>query len=577
MRIILSLLMFFSTNVLAVKVNPRYNNTKGDWARRILASLTLREKIGQLFMAPTASSFEQPEEALASLMMKCPYNMDPDYIKKLITEYKVGGLIFLFKSSPSKHIDALNEYQSLSDVPLMIGLDAEWGPSMRLYETLRFPFNMTLGALENKRQIYELGREIGRQCKLLGIHINFSPAVDANNNPDNPVIHFRSFGEDPIKVGDAGLLMMQGLQDEGVMACAKHFPGHGDTGTDSHFELPVILHTLERLKQIELPPFKKLIDAGVCAVMNAHLAIPVLEKEANRASSLSRAITTELLEKELQFTGLKITDGLGMEALMRHFTPGQIELEAFLAGNEILLCPLDVPAAVELIEQAIKDGKVSMADLDSRVLKILTAKEWAGCHKRTVIDKKKAEAELITPSGKKLKERLYQEAITLITPTPFTPVAANKANKVAVVQIGGAQLNAFKNQLQNAVPCAYYYESAQSDEAAIHNIMTQLEGIETVLVPIFEMNKFSKQNYGLSATTLELLRLLGQRGKRVIVIPFGTPYSVTFFDQASAVVLAYEDDVEAQKAAADVVVGARVATGKSPVTWHKKVAAAPAA
>ena len=401
------LLLLLLHNTLLVSLPPVYEQAQGIWAEKTLASLTLREKIGQLFVVATASCFEQQEEALASELFKTPYKMDPNYIKWLIAEYKIGGLIFLFKSSPDKQIDAVNEYQALSKTPLLISQDCEWGLSMRLYNTLNYPRNADLGKLENINLVYELGKEIGRQCKAVGVHMNFAPVVDVNNDPSNKVIRSRSFGDNPTFVAHAGLLMMCGLQDAGVLACAKHFSGHGDTALDSHFDLPLIMHSKDHLQDCELIPFKHLINHGVAGVMSAHLAIPALEEDTCRASSISHAIVTDLLAGELDFKGLKITDGLGMHAITKYYEPGIIEFEAALAGNDIILCPLDVPKAVDLIEQAIYLGKITEHDLDTRVLKILKAKEWAGCHMFVSIDKETAVAQLHTSVGYELQEKIY--------------------------------------------------------------------------------------------------------------------------------------------------------------------------
>jgi len=536
----------------------------------LLQSLTLREKIGQLFVAPAASCFDQPEEALATSMRKSPYKMDPDYVKMLISKYHVGGLIFLYKSTPDLQIDATNEYQKLSKTPLLITQDCEWGLSMRLYNTIRFPRNMTLGAIPDQGLIYEMGNEVGRQCKAIGVHMNFAPVVDVNNNHDNPVIHDRSFGQDPHAVAQCGLLMMRGLRDGGVTPCVKHFIGHGDTkpgksgSKDSHVDLPVVDYKRDRLNKVEIFPFKVLIDNDVPAVMSAHLAVPAFEKDENRASSLSYSIITDLLEKELGFDGLKVTDGLGMEALTKHYAPGQIELEAFLAGNDILLCPVNVPVAVELIEQAIKEGKVTMQELDRRVMKILAVKSEAGVFDFKPIDKEKALAQLMTEHAQELKAKLYQQAITVINKKAFTPIA--DAKTTAVVQIGGKQESDFKQQITKTLPCTYYCQSAKGDEQESDALLAKLEGITTVIVPIFEMNKFAKQEYGLSDATLKLLAQLRALGKKTIIVPFGTPYSASYFVDATSIVVAYEDDVEAQKAAADVVVGKRIARGVLPVS-----------
>jgi beta-N-acetylhexosaminidase len=387
--------------------------TSDDWAHTILTSLTTRQKIGQLFVVATASCFEQPTEALATSLFKCPYKMAPDYVKQLITDYHVGGIIFLYKSTPELQIAATNEYQALSTIPLLIAQDCEWGLSMRLQNTLEFPKNNQLGIIKNRQLIYEMGKEIGRQCKALGLHMNCSPVVDVCNNPNNTLLQKRSFGADPSVISECGQLMMQGLQDAGIIACAKHFPGHGDTDIDSHASLPRISHDYEHLQRVELAPFKALIDGGVRAVMLGHLAVPALEPAAHLPATFSYAITTELLENTLHFTGLKVTDGLGMGALTEHYEPGTIELEAFLAGNDILLCPLDVPRAVILIEQALESGRISHAELDRRVLKILQAKKWAECHKFKPINSEDACIQLHTPEGKNLLKKLMEQVCTI--------------------------------------------------------------------------------------------------------------------------------------------------------------------
>lgn len=539
---------------------PAYETVEGDWAEKTLSAMTLQEKIGQLFMVATTSSFEQQEEALASMLVKCPYKMDHEYIRSLIERYHIGGLIFLFKSTPEKQIVCMNNFQRLSKTPLLIGQDCEWGLNMRLYDTVRFPRNMTLGALPDKNLIYELGCEIGRQCKAIGVHIDFGPVVDVNNNRGNPVIHDRSFGENAEAVAQAGALMMKGLQEQGVMACAKHFPGHGDTTADSHVDLPLIAHDKERLHSVELVPFKKLIQQGVCAVMSAHVAIPALEPQKNCAATCSRAIVTDLLEKELGFRGLKITDGLGMEALTKHYAAGDIEYNAFVAGNDILLCPLDVPAAAAKIEEAIQSERISEADLNRRVLKILRAKQWVGCNEQRTINPEKALAQLRTTYAQKLKEKLYEQAVTIVRNTNMH-VESKKG--IALVQVGTDRAaQTFREHLDAAI----HVYLKEGDDAQIKSAFTFLHEYEHVVVVVANMNKFVAKDFGVTRTTRDVLTTLRAAGKRITVVAFGTPYSAALFNEADNLVIAYEDDAEAQRAAADVVRGTRQATGALPVT-----------
>src|SRR3990167_482605 len=315
------------------------------WAQETLKTLTLKEKIGQLFMVATTSSFEQ-EEALAISLLKCPYNMDHAYIDTLIKEYNIGGIIFLYKSTIEKQVALMNHFKSITKIPLLFGQDCEWGLSMRLYDTHVYPKNGTLGKINDLAYTYQVGKEIGKQCRDIGLHINFAPVADINTNPKNPVIGLRSFGEDKELVANHAVAIMQGMQSSGILTCAKHFPGHGDTDIDSHLDLPILNHTLTRLRNVELYPFKKLAQAGIDSIMSAHIAIPAIDSTL-RPATLSKKILD--LKKEINFNGLMITDGLGMQALTKYYASGEIELQALLAGNDILLCPLDVPKAINLI------------------------------------------------------------------------------------------------------------------------------------------------------------------------------------------------------------------------------------
>lgn len=536
-----------------------------DWAQETLKSMSTREKIGQLFMVATASNFDQPEEALASALVQCPYKMDQEHIEHLIKEYHVGGLIFLFKSTPGIQIDKTNYYQALSKLPLLIGQDSEWGLSMRLYETVRFPRNMTLGAIHDKNLIYELGKEIGTQCAAIGVHINFAPVVDVNNNPENPVINDRSFGENKELVAADGERMMCGMQDAGIIACAKHFPGHGDTKTDSHHELPTILHAREHLELIELYPFKKLIKAGVQAVMNAHLAIPALDDTPNLPSSLSHNIVTDILKKELGFNGLVITDGLGMKAITDHNRTGEAELKAVLAGNDIILCPVNVPEAVILIEQALATKQLSYEELDAHVLKILQAKQQQALQDNRFIEKETALQNLTTAYSYALKKKLYRAALTLVhnknNILPLTPHILNGA----LLQIGGSKNSMFEQSL-GYLGLKNFYLNAQSSPTDTTNTLEQLAPYKTIIVGVFDMNKFASKNYGLSQETRTLITHLSDRKKTVILALFGSPYSLKFFDKQDAIIMAYEDDPDAQEAAADVITGKLTASGMLPIT-----------
>ncbi|MEX0848888.1 MAG: glycoside hydrolase family 3 protein [Candidatus Dependentiae bacterium] len=335
---------------------------------QLMATMTIEQKIGQLFMVASVSDISINQ----MFMQRTPYQVNPDYIKNMITEYYVGGVIFLGDATQDTMHKTVHEFQQLAKIPLLIGLDAEWGVAMRVKDGRYFDKNDILGQLSNE-EVFEIAQEIGKDCKELGVHINFAPVVDINTNPDNPIIGARSFGNDKDNVAQKGIAYMQGLQSVGVLSCAKHFPGHGDTNVDSHLQLPILNHNKNRLYAIEISPFIQMIKSNVPAIMMGHLSAPALD-ETGTPASVSKKIIQKILRDELGFDGLVITDGLGMRALTDHYESGVLELNALLAGNDILLCPVDLPKAIDCIKIAIKDGLVSIEQIDEHVRRILNAK-----------------------------------------------------------------------------------------------------------------------------------------------------------------------------------------------------------
>lgn len=339
-------------------------------AEKILKELSLDEKIGQLFMIPARTN-----SSLSNNLCRNWHHMHQDYVDYLIKEYGAGGVLYLDKHTIQEQIALTQRFQTSTKIPLLIGQDFEWGLGMRLTDGISCPRAAKLGTLDNSELTYKIGYEIGKQCRILGVHINFAPVVDINTNPANPIIGTRSFGDTPDSVIKHATAFAKGLLDNGILPCIKHFPGHGDTNLDSHWDLPLISHTKERLEAIELVPFKTLIQQGIPAVMVAHLNVPCLEK--NRIpSSLSRAIVTDLLRNTYSFNGLIITDALDMGALNNYESPSYMTLEAFKAGHDILLGPSDVPGAHALIKQAVTENDALLKELDMHVLRILKAKEW---------------------------------------------------------------------------------------------------------------------------------------------------------------------------------------------------------
>ncbi|HSJ11173.1 MAG TPA: glycoside hydrolase family 3 N-terminal domain-containing protein, partial [Gillisia sp.] len=340
----------------------QYENSK--WVDSIMKTLSPDERIAQLIMVAAYSNRgeEHKEEIL-----------------KLIKEQKIGGLIF-FQGGPVRQVRLMNEYQAASKVPLLGAIDAEWGLGMRLDTTVSYPFQMALGAIKDESLIYDMGAEIARQIKRTGLHLNFAPVLDVNNNPNNPVINYRSFGEDKYNVTSKAIAYMKGMQDHQLLTTAKHFPGHGDTDTDSHYALPQITHTRARLDSLELYPFRKIVKAGIGGVMVAHLDIPALDS-TGVPSTLSKPIITSLLKDELGFQGLTVTDAMNMKGVTEGNEPGVVDKDAILAGNDLLEFTEDVPKAIQEIRKAIRQGLISQAEIDRRCRKILAVKYWVGLNK----------------------------------------------------------------------------------------------------------------------------------------------------------------------------------------------------
>lgn len=366
-----------------------------------ISELSLDEKIGQLMMVAAISA----PDLNPNYMRPNPYSLDPQWTEQLVTTYHVGGIIFLGAGTPKQQIEVTQKLQSLSRHPLLIGLDAEWGLSMRhVKDVIPFPRAAELGKLapEYDYLLYKVGKEIGRHCAAIGVHINFAPVADVNTNPLNPVINTRSFGNNPEVVAHKATLFMRGMQAAGILTCAKHFPGHGDTSFDSHHTFGILAHSKKRLEEIELPPFARLINEGVDAVMIAHLAVPAFSENERIPATTSHSIITDLLAKQMGFEGLVVTDGLGMKGITQLYDSAEVAVQALKAGVDLLLCPVDVPLAIQGIKRAIEQEELSEKELDQHVERILRAKQRAITQPTPSYDSER----LITPHAQALLQKL---------------------------------------------------------------------------------------------------------------------------------------------------------------------------
>lgn len=530
---------------------------KQGWADTVLAQLTLEEKIGQLFMiAAYAESTDAAKETLSEHYL--------EEIDTLIKKYHVGGILFKFRWLPQQQLECVKHYQNQSKIPLLMAQDLEWGLSMRLDNTIRYPKNLALGAIQDDSLIYELGKEIGRQCHLVGIQVNFAPVVDINSNPKNPVIHERSFGACKENVARKGIALMRGLQDVGMIACAKHFPGHGDTAQDSHDELPLISKSKASLWQFELYPFRRLIQEGIKMVMVAHLSIPALDKD--KPTSLSYACVTDLLKKKIGFKGIVITDDLIMNALQPFQEFGNLALHAFLAGNDILLSTRSTIESIEALKEAVKNGSIQEKDIDQRVLKILRLKEQL--FSSYSYPKKEDLAYLHKPEAYALRKRLYQAAMTLVKDDKRL-VPLRKEHAYGYIQFGAESTsNSFEKMLNEKLDLTSLLVSSRANAWEEQAVTEFVKDKQHLIVTVFEIDSKNKEAFGLSSSLRRLISSLQEVGKSVVLVLFGTPYSVELFSTVRTILLAYEPEIDAQKAAAQVLLGEISARGKLPVHLH---------
>ncbi|MDP2176094.1 MAG: glycoside hydrolase family 3 N-terminal domain-containing protein [Bacteroidota bacterium] len=499
--------------------------------------MSLDEKIGQLFMVAAYS------------------NKGVDHtiqIENLITNYHIGGLIF-FQNDPLKQAYLTNYYQSISKTPLMVGIDGEWGLSMRLQKTQKFPYSITMGALNSDSLVYKVGVAIAQQCKRLGIHINFAPDIDINNNPKNPIIGFRSFGDSKEKVAKYGAAYSKGMMSEGVLSCAKHFPGHGDVGVDSHHDLPVVNKSKSEIDTLELYPFKYLIKDGVASIMVAHIHYPALDNRPNRSTSLSKYVIDTLLKKELNFQGLVFTDALNMKGVAKHFTPGYVDLEAFLAGNDILLFSENVPLAISLIKNAILNGQITEDELNKRVAKILYWKQFAGLDHYKPIDLTKLNADLLNQQYDELLQNVANQAVTLVQDAKkLIPLDNN--NKTMVIAIGDLSPSTWEKHLKKHQNIHFVRVPKSIPISKQNQLFIELSSYKNIVISLHQPKVWNQQTAGFENSDIVWINQLAKT-KKIVLVNFASPYVLSKFNGNITLINAYEDETFYQKASADLIYG----------------------
>ncbi|MGM0566202.1 MAG: glycoside hydrolase family 3 N-terminal domain-containing protein [Bacteroidota bacterium] len=529
------------------------DNEFAGWAKDVFEEMTLEEKIGQLFIIRAHSDKSRSYH---------------EHVGRTIKDFHVGGVCF-FQGGPGRQAALVNEYQELSDIPLFVAQDAEWGLGMRLDSTISFPRQMTLGALRDNGLIYDMGEQIARHLKHVGVNMNFAPVVDVNSNPENPVINSRSFGEVPRDVGEKASMYVYGLQDNGVIATAKHFPGHGDTDTDSHKTLPVIHHDRQRIDSTDLVPFQSAIKDGVSGIMAAHLHIPALDSAKDRASTLSKPIITKLLQKDMGFNGLVITDALEMTGVTENNQPGQLELEALKAGNDILLMPVNIRKAVKRIKNAVASGEITEGEIDRKVKKILKYKQLYNIHRTSPVNTASLQKHLHNENAKSVIRKIAREAITVVhNRKGIVPLKRIDTMKIASVASGVENEQVFQRFMNHYADITHFQVPKDVTDTKQNQLLEELEDFDLILFSVHNTSSFPFRNFGISSEEQALADTLAKI-KPVVFNVFGIPYALNKFknlQKFEAVLLSYEDRDEMQQAAAQALFGGIALKGRLPVS-----------
>ena len=521
----------------------------------LLSSLNRDEQVAQLFWIP---AFAMGSKG------------DRETIATLVEQYQPGGVLY-FRTDPEILVDFTNELQQKSKIPLIISLDGEWGLGMRLNHTLSFPYQMTLGAIQNDTLIYRMGVEVARQFKRMGMHVNFAPVVDVNVNPANPVINYRSFGENPYLVAQKSIAYMNGMQDGGIMAVAKHFPGHGDTNQDSHKTLPLIPHDRARLDSIELYPFKQMVNNGVLGVMSGHLEVPALEAAKGCPASLSKTILTDLLRNEMNFRGLVISDAMNMNGVKRVGQPGKVDALALMAGNDIIEFTESLPDAIKEIKLAVDSGLISWDVIELKIRRALALKILLGVDGKSVLTNNLSE-DLSTPAADHLNRELYRNSLTVVSDSIDNrlPLRGVSGRKTFVLTIGDD--NGFSEILKrdSLIQCASLSYVATPKE--ISNITKRLKDVDQLVVVLTDVKKISNAKKARkSQKVIHFINELCSK-KDPLLVFFGSPYAIDAlknYSKLTTIVIAYQDNSTVQEECAKILLGEYGFSGKLPVSIDK--------
>jgi beta-N-acetylhexosaminidase len=526
-------------------------NKKNHWVDSVYNKLSRRQRIAQLFFVRAHTNLGQKYE---------------DSVASVIEAQQVGGLVF-FQGGPVRQANLINRYQQISKVPLLIAMDGEWGIGMRLDSTTSFPFQMTLGAIQDNTLIYKMGQQVAYDFKRLGMQMNFGPDMDINNNPNNPVINYRSFGDNKYNVAQKGIAYFTGMQSEGLLTTAKHFPGHGDTNVDSHFGLPLLPFTRERLDTLEEYPFREAIKAGISGIMVAHLDIPALDNTKNLPSTLSRKIVTGILKDSLGFKGLVISDAMEMQGVVKYFPNGDADVRAFLAGNDVLELSQNSARGIQLIRRVVRRGGISATEFEAKVKKVLTAKYWAGLNNYHPVNTAHLVEDLNRTNERQLVQQLSDGAVTLLKGSSAS-LELDPINRTAIVSIGVTDYTVFQRDLSRSYQYCTFFKVGKAETADNVNRLCQaLEQYNQVYISINDTRLRPQSKLDYSDEVKQFITRLAAQKNTVICI-FANPYTIATLpgiEKAGALLACYQMSDDLQRSAVKVITRRINPIGKLPV------------
>ncbi len=546
--------LFFALTATAQTPVPfvKTLNSPNRWVDSVFKKMTRNEKIGQLFMVRAHTNLGQKYS---------------DSVATVIKKDHLGGVVF-FAGGPVRQAVLTNQYQSIAKIPLMIAMDGEWGLGMRLDSTISSPYQMTLGAIPNETLIYQMGQQVAKDFKRLGVQINFAPVMDVNNNPKNPVIGYRSFGENKYNVAKKGIAYMKGMQDGGLFTTAKHFPGHGDTDVDSHYDLPQLPFTAGRLDSLEMYPFKQAFAESLSGVMVAHMNIPALDSTPNVPSTLSKPIVTGILKEKLGFKGLIFSDAMGMKGVVKFFPNGEADVRGLIAGNDVLELSENSARAIKLIRKSIRKKRLSWDDIDVKVKRVLEAKYWMGLNNLKPIETKDLVADLNSPAANALNQELTDVAITLLKGDSLLPLRNDFVRKTAIVTVGVKESSVFAETIRKIMPNATLFIVPKDISIKeMVAVKAELKKFDLCLLSIYDTRK--RPGATLDYEDSLKLFIADLTKQNTITTVFANPYTLAGLpgiEASKGLILTYQNSTESEMAAAKLLLGKIKAKGKLPVT-----------